>query len=78
MGDPERYRVADEVKKWQENDPIGIYRKYLSDQKIADDKELDQIDQKCAEEVADAVKFAKASPEPDPESLFAHIYVDEL
>lgn len=78
MGDPERYRVADEVKKWQENDPIGIYRKYLSDQKIADDKELDQIDQKCAEEVADAVKFAEASPEPDPESLFAHIYVDEL
>jgi len=78
MGDPERYRVADEVKKWQENDPIGIYRKYLSDQKIADDKELDRIDQKCAEEVADAVKFAKASPEPDPESLFAHIYVDEL
>ena len=76
MGDPERYRVADEVKKWQENDPIGIYRKYLSDQKIADDKELDQIDQKCAEEVADAVKFAEASPEPDPESLFAHIYVD--
>ncbi len=25
MGDPERYRKQDEVKKWQENDPIGIY-----------------------------------------------------
>jgi len=78
MGDPERYRVADEVKKWQENDPIGIYRKYLSDQKIAEDKEFDEIDQKCAEEVAEAVKFAEASPEPDPASLFEHIYVEEV
>jgi pyruvate dehydrogenase E1 component alpha subunit len=24
MGDPERYRKAEEVHKWQENDPIGI------------------------------------------------------
>jgi pyruvate dehydrogenase E1 component alpha subunit len=78
MGDPERYRLADEVKKWQENDPIGIYRKYLSDQKIAEDNEFDQIDQKCAEEVAEAVKFAEASPEPDPASLFEHIYVEEV
>ena len=29
MGDPERYRKQEEVHKWQENDPIGIYRKYL-------------------------------------------------
>src|SRR5512143_2849180 len=29
MGDPERYRKQDEVKKWQEQDPIGIYHAYL-------------------------------------------------
>jgi pyruvate dehydrogenase E1 component alpha subunit len=29
MGDPERYRQSDEVKKYQENDPIGIYRATL-------------------------------------------------
>jgi pyruvate dehydrogenase E1 component alpha subunit len=34
MGDPERYRKAEEVKKWQENDPIGIFNKYLLDKKI--------------------------------------------
>ena len=77
MGDPERYRVADEVKKWQENDPIGIYRKYLSDQTIAKEGELDQIDEKVAEEVAEAVKFAEASPEPASERLFENIYVEE-
>ncbi len=32
MGDPERYRKQDEVHKWQENDPIGIYGKYLDNQ----------------------------------------------
>ena len=35
MGDPERYREQDEVGKWRENDPIGIYRKYLLEEKIA-------------------------------------------
>jgi len=78
MGDPERYRLADEVKKWQENDPIGIYRKYLSDQTIANEGELDQIDEKVAEEVTEAVKFAEASPEPSPERLFENIYVEEV
>jgi pyruvate dehydrogenase E1 component alpha subunit len=78
MGDPERYRVADEVKKWQKNDPIGIYRKYLSDQSIAKEGELDQIDEKVAEEVAEAVKFAEASPEPASERLFENIYVEEV
>ncbi len=78
MGDPERYRVADEVKKWQENDPIGIYRKYLSDQTIAKEGEIDQIDEKVAEEVAEAVKFAEVSPEPAPSSLFENIYVEEV
>ena len=29
MGDPERYREKDEVRKWEEEDPIGIFRKYL-------------------------------------------------
>ena len=29
MGDPERYRKAEEVHKWQENDPIGIFRLYI-------------------------------------------------
>lgn len=77
MGDPERYRQQDEVHKWQENDPIGIYRKQLIEQEIATDAELDEIDAKAAEIIAEAVRFAESSPEPAPEELFTHIYVDE-
>jgi len=25
MGDPERYRKQEEVKKWEEQDPIGVF-----------------------------------------------------
>lgn len=77
MGDPERYRQQDEVHRWEENDPIGIYRRYLIEQKIADDKELDQIDQQAAETIAEAVQFAESSPEPAAEELFANIYTED-
>jgi pyruvate dehydrogenase E1 component alpha subunit len=76
MGDPERYRQTDEVKKWQENDPIGIYRAHLTKEKIASEKELDVIDDQVEEEVQAAVQFAESSPDPGIEELFTDVYVD--
>lgn len=77
MGDPERYRKVDEVHKWQEEDPIGIYRKQIIDKGIASEEELDAQDEKALAEVQDAVQFAEASPEPGPEELYQHIYVED-
>jgi len=77
MGDPERYRKHDEVVKWEEEDPIGIYRKYLIKNKIATAAELDKQDKDGLAEVVDAVEFAEASPEPGPEELYQHIYTEE-
>ncbi len=76
MGDPERYRKAEEVKKWQENDPIGIFNKYLLDHKIASRKALDEIETRVEDEVNKAVAFAETSPEPAMEDLFADIYAE--
>jgi pyruvate dehydrogenase E1 component alpha subunit len=76
MGDPERYREKSEVKKWEEEDPIGIYRKYLIEEKIAKEAELDAQDDEAEQIVDDAVKFAESSPNPDAEDLFKHIYVE--
>jgi len=78
MGDPERYRKAEEVKHWQENDPIGIFNKYLLDKKVATRKQLDEIEARVEEEVVKAVEFAETSPEPAMEELFTDIYVDEV
>jgi len=74
MGDPERYREADEVKKWQENDPIGIYREYLVSKKLVSEDELDQIEERAELETQEAVQFAENSPEPAPEDLFKDVY----
>ena len=76
MGDPERYRQSEEVKKWQENDPIGIYRKYLVEQKIGTAEELDRLEEKVKAEVEEAIEFAESSPEPAPEDLFKHVYYE--
>jgi pyruvate dehydrogenase E1 component alpha subunit len=78
MGDPERYRESDEVKRWQENDPIGIYHKWLVDNKKADEEQLDQIVRQVEQEIEEAVEFAENSPEPAPEELFTDVYVEEV
>lgn len=76
MGDPERYRKQDEVHLWEENDPIGIYLKYLEDSNTATPHELLSLNKKADEEIRKAVEFAEASPEPAPEELFENIYMD--
>ncbi len=76
MGDPERYRESEEIEKYQENDPIGIYRKYLLKEEITKESDLDEIEQEVEDEIAEAVKFAEESPEPALETLFDHVYVE--
>jgi pyruvate dehydrogenase E1 component alpha subunit len=76
MGDPERYRKAEEVHKWQENDPIGIYHRHLVENKIAIETELDEQVSLAEKIIAEAVEFAESSPNPAPEALFENIYVE--
>jgi pyruvate dehydrogenase E1 component alpha subunit len=76
MGDPERYRKADEIHHWQENDPIGIYHAELIKNKNITEEELNQQNDRAAEEIKAAVEFAEASPAPAPEDLFKDIYVE--
>jgi pyruvate dehydrogenase E1 component alpha subunit len=76
MGDPERYRSQEEIKHWQEEDPIGIYHKYLLEHQIASDKELQDQEKQVLAELSEAVEFAESSPEPAPATLFDNIYVE--
>jgi len=77
MGDPERYRTSEEVKHWQtEEDPIGIYHKYLVENKIASADEISELEKTAEQEVEAALQFAESSPEPLPEDLYKYLYVD--
>ena len=78
MGDPERYRKQEEVKKWEEQDPIGVYCDYLTVNRKATVQELNEIDQRASADVQKAVAFAEASPEPALETLFDDIYAEEV
>lgn len=77
MGDPERYRESDEIKRWQELDPIRAFNAYLVENKKATKKALDEIEAQVEIEVEEAVEFAENSPEPAPEELFRDVYVEE-
>ncbi|MBP8856390.1 MAG: pyruvate dehydrogenase (acetyl-transferring) E1 component subunit alpha [Anaerolineaceae bacterium] len=77
MGDPERYRQQEEVKQWQENDPIGIYHQHLIKDGIATEEELQQVVKDAEAVVKTSVAFAESSPEPAPEELFTDIYMEE-
>ncbi|MCS7009977.1 MAG: thiamine pyrophosphate-dependent enzyme, partial [Anaerolineales bacterium] len=75
MGDPERYRTPEEVKRWQDNDPIGIFRAKLLAMNIPA-AELDAIEARAEADTQKAVEFAEASPEPGLEELFTDVYVE--
>ncbi len=75
MGDPERYRTSEEVKRWQhDEDPLGIYHKYLVDNKLATTEELDAQEKAAEQEIQAAVQFAESSPEPQPADLYTNLY----
>ena len=76
MGDPERYRKQEEVKKWQENDSIGIFRRHLMGKKTATAKALDEIEARVEDDVNKAVEFAETSPEPPLGELFKDVYAE--
>jgi pyruvate dehydrogenase E1 component alpha subunit len=76
MGDPERYRTPEEVKRWQnDEDPLGIYHKYLVENRICTADELEGEENTAKQEVQEAVQFAESSSEPAAEDLFKNIYV---
>ena len=77
MGDPERYRTKEEVGEWEEDDPIGIFRKYLLEEEGLDEETLNELERQVQDEVEEAVEFAENSEEPTWEDLVSTVYVEE-
>lgn len=60
MFDPELYRDKDEVEAWKERGPIRRMQSWLEQRGWLDGEGLDAIEAEIAEEIADAVAYAKA------------------
>ncbi|WP_166987779.1 thiamine pyrophosphate-dependent enzyme [Canibacter zhoujuaniae] len=73
--DPTRYRDAEELKHWQESDPINRLAHYLRSQGVTDEF-FASVDDTAASE-AHRVREALLSIEKGhPDSMFAHVYAE--
>lgn len=61
----EAYRSEDEVAAWKARDPIDAFAARLVEGGHATGADIDRLVQEVADEVAEAVAFAEASPWPD-------------
>src|SRR5690349_3625185 len=78
MSDPGNYRTRAEIEKYQERDPIKLFSATLLEEKIVDEKTLEDIDHKVREEVEDSLRFADESPLPDPSELYTDVYSNPI
>jgi pyruvate dehydrogenase E1 component alpha subunit len=77
MSDPMKYRTREEVEEYKLRDPIEQVRKSILDNNLATEADLEAIDEKIKEQVAESVRFAEESPYPDPAEAFTDVYVQE-
>ena len=77
MSDPGNYRTRAEIEKYQERDPVKLFKATLKEQGIIDDAGVEEIEKRVREEVEHSLRFAEESPEPDPKELFTHIYKEQ-
>jgi acetoin:2,6-dichlorophenolindophenol oxidoreductase subunit alpha len=77
IGDPVTYRSKEETEKVRSSrDPIDNFAKrVVSDKKISE-RELRALDDQVSKAIAEAVKFAEASPTPSVSELLTDVYVD--
>jgi len=75
MSDPQKYRTKEEVAEWKDRDPIELIKDRILTHGIATQEELDAIDERIKQQVAESVQFAEESPWPKPEEAFEDVYV---
>ena len=73
------YRTQAEVDSWAARCPVTTFRARLIDEfGIATPDQIAEIEARIDGVVQDSVDFARASPEPDPATVFRHTYADPI
>ncbi|CAG5071868.1 Acetoin:2,6-dichlorophenolindophenol oxidoreductase subunit alpha [Dyadobacter sp. CECT 9623] len=76
MSDPQKYRSKEEVEEYKHRDPIEQIRSVITSNNFATEEELEEIDKKVKEIVAQSVQFAEESEFPDPKEAYTDVYVE--
>lgn len=74
--DQSLYRTPEEVAKAKERDPIELMRKYFREHNIMTDEKMEAIDVETEELAQSAYDAADASPFPEKEEVYDHVYTD--
>jgi pyruvate dehydrogenase E1 component alpha subunit len=77
ISDPAKYRAEGELDDRQSEDAIVRLQRYIVEQGMASDEDLEAIDEEVKQDVLDAIDFAENSPEPAPETIYEDIYVQD-
>lgn len=72
--DPADYVPRELLAEWEKRDPVNGYEERLLQAGVVDQVELDEIKERCAVEITDAINFAENSPFPDPATVEEGVY----
>lgn len=72
--DQNRYRTRDEIRSWQQNDPIQRLSSVLLERGIMTQQAVKQTEVDAYQAIEDAYQFALQSPAPDPSTLLEGVY----
>ena len=74
----EPYRTEEEIEFWRQRDPIDIHSKWLLENDVASQEEIDKVQNDVYEAIDDALQFARESPYPDEADLFTDLFADPI
>ena len=73
--DPEVYRTKEEVAEWRKKDPVEVFADRLESEGVFTADQRAEMRERIDARVLEAVEFADASPEPELNTLYDHLYV---
>jgi len=73
MSDPGNYRTREEIAKYQERDPIVLFKDSLKEAGVFNDKDFEKIEFEVVDAVELAIKFAEESPLPPESELLTDV-----
>lgn len=76
MSDPAKYRAPGELDEYRKRDAIELTRRHLMENHGIAEDELESLDEKISDRMAQSLTFAEDSPLPDLDHRFANIYAD--
>jgi pyruvate dehydrogenase E1 component alpha subunit/2-oxoisovalerate dehydrogenase E1 component alpha subunit len=75
--DPAEYVPKEMFEYWKQRDPLDLYEKYLTENKLWDAKSRKEIESRIDRELTEDLEYAENSPFPPPELAAQGVYCED-